>query len=391
MDEVPEMRVSTLTPSSVELIRRCGAWDDLAPPNSAAVEQMQVWDYGSSGFLRWSAQQVGHSNMGLVVENSLIQSSLLRSLANKTNVEAMYPVGVQSLKLPNCLNKGEFLETDLATLRLTNGRHLRSRLVIGADGASSRVRQLVGLQSNSRDYEQKGLVATVSVSNGDATAWQRFLPTGPFALLPVRNNYFNVVWSTTPQMAEAVQFADPSSAVHAFNEALSGGPVMEPVLSRLTTDSSDWKPPPKIINVVGDKPKSFPLRCQLASNFVSSRLALVGDAYRVVHPLAGQGVNLGFGDIHQLTLALNKAIKSGQDIGDLMMLRTEYESQRRFESQVMMTALDAIREAFRVQSTPLQRLRGFGLEALNQIKPFKDEIMLYAMGMKPALTHLPFR
>jgi ubiquinone biosynthesis monooxygenase Coq6 len=329
---IPGLRVSTLTPASAQLLAGAGAWQHLAPPRVAPFHDMEVWDAGGGGFMRFNAHALARGAMGWVAENAAVASALAREVrAPGSNVELLEGCGIAAAALPPYRGA---LGGELAALRLEGGgREVRARLVVGADGAGARVRQLAGIRTRGREYGQRGVVATVSTAGEpNATAWQRFLPTGPLALLPVRDGFSNVVWTTTPQHAAALEAASPAEFGAAVNAALTGGAHYPPRglagalgplegLARMlggggggggeppagSIRSAAFVPPPMVLECVGPAPRSFPLVLRHAGRYVRPRVALVGDAAHAVHPLAGQGVNLGLGDVRALVQAIADA------------------------------------------------------------------------------------
>ena len=237
----------------------------------------------------------------------------------------------------------------------------------------------------------------------DRTAWQRFLPSGPFALLPVRGGLHNIVWSTTHDAARVLEKMDPEEFAEAANRALrlplpSTGPSSSPLsqagelidglLSSLAATQSlpqRYQDPPIIESWVGTSPKSFPLHLRHATRYALPRFALIGDAAHAVHPLAGQGVNLGLGDAEALAEAIAMARRSGSDIGDPLILEELYEKPRRAANETMIAALDSIKTAFSVQLRPFAAARNLGLDLINRTPAVRDTIMSYAMGQKPKL------
>ncbi|KAK9825846.1 hypothetical protein WJX81_003187 [Elliptochloris bilobata] len=385
---VPGLRVSTLTPASVRLIERAGAWRDVAPPHSAAFKTMQVWDSSGSGCVRYSAAEAGEPVMGHVAENDLLQAALLRQLRQPgAGVELLWPAQLEGLHLPKPFSElqrdgGGAAPGALAELGLSGGRRLRARLVVGADGPRSHVRQLADLRTFGWAYGQRGLVATVRPEVANTCAWQRFLPHGPLALLPVRNGYANIVWTTTPRHAAELEAASPEAFADAVNEALQGAPTpARNFFLPAAAAESEFRRPPLVRPASGRGPKSFPLALRASGRYVRSRLALIGDAAHAVHPLAGQGVNLGLADAGALADALAYAVTTGQDVGDEGMLEGAYEAPRQAANGAMLAALDGLKRVFEPQSGLLSGLRGLGLDALNAVPGAKQRIVRYAMGV----------
>ena len=391
--EVPDARVSTLTPASEGFLRRLGAWEAVAP-GAAAFGAMQVWDTPGRGVVRYEARAVGAAALGHVAENARVQAALLAALRAGPEVELVRGA-VRTLAYPGqepAAAAAEAPAPHRAVLGLEDGTEVRAKLVVGADGARSEVRRLAGIRSAGWGYGQRAVVATVATAPADrahGTAWQRFLPTGPLALLPVRDGFSNVVWSTTPAEARRLEGAGPRGFAEAVNAALRGregrggrassaaGPGPWRLLSR---GGDRFVEPPECEAVAGPAPpRSFPLQLNHALTYVRPRVVLVGDAAHSVHPLAGQGVNLGFADAECLARTLAEAMEVGGEIGSPEVLG-RYEAERRAENLGMAAALDGLKRVFAWQSAPLALARNLGLAAVNGAGPVKDLIMRYAMG-----------
>ncbi|KAF6266343.1 flavin-dependent monooxygenase [Scenedesmus sp. NREL 46B-D3] len=445
--QYPDLRVSTITPANMQLLQQSGAWQELqhlAP----TFQHMQVWEYGGPGFISWHASHIGHPHMGCVVENRLLQAALLRAAQGDSSssgtsssgttgrggcLDFICPGTVKALRLPgggsqvnvpplaggtsstgsSSTSSGSTASSrtsgSLAELQLADGSSLQCRLVVAADGARSRVREMAGLRTVGWGYNQRGLVATVATAEPSDTAWQRFLPTGPLALLPVREGFSNVVWTVPPEMAQRLEGCNSSQFADAVNEALQpdpatfttssstalqqlGGPLGSAVLGQLMNpgggsgfageagQGSCWRRPPLVEGWVGSAPKSFPLQLQHSGRYVAPRLALVGDAAHAIHPMAGQGVNLGLGDAAALVEALAHARELGRDVGDLSLLQSRYESPRQRANVTMIAALEVLWRGFGVQLGLAGAARSAGMGMLNSVGPLKNRIMQFAMG-----------
>ncbi|KAK9821489.1 hypothetical protein WJX74_001614 [Apatococcus lobatus] len=382
LSSVPENRVSTIAPATIRILQQAGSWPHVQPPNSAAFSNMQVWDSAGTGHVEYHADLLGADILGHVVENSVLIRALTQKLP--ASVTSLQPASVEAIHLPGFSSTEQQGGSQLATVSLEDGRHIRTRLLVAADGARSRMRSLAKLRTVQWMYNQKGLVATVRTAEPHATAWQRFLPTGPLALLPVRHGYSNIVWSTSPAHAAELEASSPAGFVAAVNEALQTAPTQPS--SGLASMQSFLQPgksmtvPPLVSELAGDAPRSFPLALCHAGRYVRPRFALIGDAAHAVHPLAGQGVNLGFGDVHCLAQALAAASESGTDIGSLAFLEELYERPRQQANVTMMGGLDMLKRLFTPQQGMLASFRNFGLDAVNASPMMKKQIMSYAMG-----------
>ena len=355
--------MSTLSPRSAGLLRRWGA----APEAAGAVpfRRMQVWESAGNSCIAFEAG-AGAGPLGLVAENAALVAGLREGLGCE-----LVPEGVTGLR-----REGH----SAVELDLEGGGTLRARLLVGADGGRSRVRGLAGIRTTGWGYGQRGVVATVATSGPpNETAWQRFLPSGPLALLPVRDGYSNVVWSTTPAHARALEAMSRAEFGAAVTEALHQ-PARGNQRGLPLPVGRDYEVPPEVEGVVeGQKAMSFPLHLQHALQYYNPRVALIGDAAHSVHPLAGQGVNLGFADAEALADVLAEAVESGADVGDPNVLR-EYQRRRMPENLGMTALLDTLKRIFAWDSAPLVLARNLGVESLNLLGPLKRRAMRYALG-----------
>jgi 2-octaprenylphenol hydroxylase len=255
-------------------------------------------------------------------------------------------------------------------VRLESGRQLQARLVIGADGAASRVRQAACIRAHEHDYHQCAIVAVVKTEYPHReTAWQRFLPTGPLAFLPLRDGLSSIVWSTTTTESERLMALEAED-FHAELAASFGYR-----LGRIQRSG------PRAV---------FALRRLHAEQYVRPRLALIGDAAHMIHPLAGQGVNLGILDAAVLAEVVTDARRSGRDAGSLPVLR-RYERWRRGENLIMMTAMDGFNLAFASSLMPVREVRNLGLRLADAMAPLKQLFMKHAMGLSGDLPRLARR
>lgn len=402
LSATPDMRVSTITPASALALKRIGAWSLLMPPTSAAFSSMQVWDAAGQAYIRYEADDIGADTIGHVVENNRIVAAVVAQLQNgatqsstsskhaaraRGGVSLLAPKSLSRLQLPSGADPRHI--ASLATLELEDGSAISARLVVGADGARSRVREAAGLRTVGWQYGRRGLVATVATLTPNVTAWQRFLPAGPLALLPVRDGYSNIVWSTTPSEAKELEGLDPEQFAAAVNTALGQGrppPILPPLLQAVTPwlpgsgSATPFETPPLVTGWQGSPPRSFPLQLSHAGRYVRPRVALIGDAAHAVHPLAGQGVNLGIADALALADAIATAVESGSDIGSEAFLAEAYEAPRQRANLTMMAALESLNHVFGPQSGAAATVRSAGLAMLHASGPLKQQIMRYAMG-----------
>lgn len=343
-----DLRVSALTRASQRLLEHLGVWPAMRADRVTPYQAMHVWDRAGFGEIHFDAAELAEPDLGHIVENRVIVRALWQAL----------PAAGVSLRAPADLRG--LVEHDAGIeLRLGDGTGLHAALVVGADGARSQVRDLAGIASRSESYQQHAVVATVHAELGHrATAWQRFMPNGPLALLPMAEDLFSIVWSTTPQEAERLCAIDAAG----FDNELTA--ASEARLGRLT--------------LRGER-AAHPLRLQHAERYVQPGLALVGDAAHVIHPLAGQGVNLGFLDAGALVDALLAGRAAGRPPGALRVLRA-YERARRGHNVATQLTMDAFKHLFSNEHTALSLLRNLGLGAAGRLGPLRRTFERIALG-----------
>ncbi|XP_052148129.1 uncharacterized protein LOC127766978 isoform X1 [Oryza glaberrima] len=407
-DGVPDSRVSTITPATISFFRDIGAWDHVQQQRHTFFGKMQVWDYTGLGYTRYSARDVGKEYLGCVVENKVLCNSLLLRLQEENgDIEKMiYPTRLISLALPSksrqaptreAISSGyppeELNRSNLVKLELSDGQTLYSKLVVGADGSKSNVRQTAGIKTTGWNYPQSAIICTVEHITENDCAWQRFLPSGPIALLPIGDNYSNIVWTMSPEESLRRKSMSPEDFVKSVNNALDFGYgphphsgsldyYMEKLFSDIGSTAASTKEcfevPPKAIGVVSER-MAFPLSLKHSHDYISKRLALVGDAAHTVHPLAGQGVNLGFGDAAALAKVIAEGVSVGADFGDISLLK-RYENDRKAANVAMAALLDGFQKMYSVDFGPLNVLRAAAFHGAQYISPLKKNIISYAMG-----------
>jgi 2-octaprenylphenol hydroxylase len=352
-----DLRVSALSRASQRILTRLGAWDRIMELGASPYREMVVWEGLGHGRIHFDSAALGEPDLGHIVENRVTQLALWERLEQAPEVTLVCPGACADLSVG----------AEAATLDLADGTRLTARLLVAADGRDSWVRRTVGIATSGWDYDQRAIVANVTPTDWHAeTAWQRFLPTGPLAFLPLRDGRCSIVWSAQEDRAAALM-------------ALSEGAFAEELGDACERHLGD-------ILAVGPR-ASVPLRLQHADEYVRPRLALIGDAAHAVHPLAGQGVNLGLLDAAELVHALDQAQARGRDPGGLWTLR-RYERARRGENLAMLAAMDGFKRLFSNDSVPLAALRGWGLSLTDRLTPIKDHFMARALGLGDGLPPL---
>ncbi|CAO2824573.1 unnamed protein product [Amaranthus hypochondriacus] len=388
-EEPPDPRVSTITPASIAFLQNIGAWKYVEQQRHAYFDKMQVWDYTGLGYTRYNARDVNKEILGCVVENKVLLSSLSMCMQEKDFQKTVLPSRVASMALQSSVSSTK-MDSQLATLELVDGSNVAARLVVGADGGRSRVRELAGFSSTGQKYPQNAVICTVEHLMPNHCAFQRFLPAGPIALLPVGDTYSNIVWTMSPKESSDCKAMTKDDFVKAVNHALDHGfgPHPQPnssfdkIFSSFSSDlvscKESFEVPPKVVNLVSER-MVFPLSLVHTNTYAKRRVVLIGDAAHTVHPLAGQGVNLGFGDASVLSKVISEGTAVGIDIGQLSLLR-RYEADRKPANYLMATILDGFQKAYSIDLGPLNALRAAAFHGAQYIAPLKKNIISYASG-----------
>ncbi len=358
-----DSRVSAIAPSSRRFLAHIGAWETIENARVSPYTDMMVWDAEGSGLIHFSAADIHEQCLGHIIENPVILLGLYERLRDAINVTQVSPVPVSRFeRLDDSLQGG-------VKLIARDGRFWTSTLLVGADGPRSRIRQLAGFTTREWDYRHQALVTTVRTELPHrSTALQRFMSTGPLAFLPLfdnsvaqgsRQHYCSIVWSTVPDQAEQLQDMDDRD----FADVL--GRHIEHRLG-----SIDWV----------DRRIVFPLRQRHARDYVQPNIALVGDAAHTIHPLAGQGVNLGFMDARVLAEEILQALHHQRPLGDFSILR-RYQRARKGHNLGMMGAMEGFKFLFAQDAPAVRLLRNTGMNGVNRIGFIKNRLMRQAMGI----------
>jgi ubiquinone biosynthesis monooxygenase Coq6 len=359
-------------------------------------DEMQVWDgvTGARIEFDWPAEKRGQT-IAYMNENLNLTSALLKRIDELGGVEVLDGQKVEDIALGS-----ETEDLDLSSwpvVSLSGGRKLAARLLVGADGANSPVRAFADIGSRGWDYERHGVVATLQMEGpgwgGESKiAYQRFLPTGPVAMLPLPGDYSTLVWSTTPALAAHLKTLSPKDFIAMVNAAFRLSPVdlaymhtqsdgqAEELAWRLQhTNFDQHRIPQQVIGVQEGSIASFPLKLRHADTYIGERVALVGDAAHTIHPLAGQGLNQGQGDVESLANTIQYAVTHGQDIGVRMSLEP-YNAERYAANNMLLGVVDKLHKLYAVESGPIVPLRSLGLRAVNALGPVKQFCMDQAAG-----------
>lgn len=350
-----DLRVSALSIASRNILEAVGAWQGVISKRFCPFRRMRVWE--SAGDTTFNSEDIGAAELGYIVENRVTQLALLERLPAFANVTVMMPQTIKKIDYDGRSSE----------IMLADGQVLQTKLLVAADGGQSRVRQAVGLGVTGWDYNQHALVIYVETAypQQDIT-WQRFVPSGPQAFLPLTGSYGSIVWYQSPDEVRRLQ-ALPSEQLK--EELVAAFPDC---LGEIT----------KILGVA-----SFPLKRQHAQNYVKPGVALVGDAAHMINPLAGQGVNIGLLDAAALAEVLIQAQQCGKDIGDVAVLK-RYESMRRTENLKMMTVMDVFYQSFSNDILPVKLIRNIGLGLAQRLTPIRNKVMKAAMGLEGRLPKL---
>jgi 2-octaprenylphenol hydroxylase len=357
-----EPRVSALSAASQRILERLNVWDGMVARRVSPYREMQVWDGSGTGQVHFSAASVHADVLGHIVENRVVQDALLERLHDSD-------IGLlANARLEQMRRSG-----DDWLLTLADGRKLRAPLVVAADGANSAVRRLTGCATREWDYLHHAIVTSVRTAEGHQnTAWQRFTDEGPLAFLPLERegeHWCSIVWSVTPSEAERLMALSDDAFCRALEKAFEG--CLGEVLS-------------------ADPRVCVPLRQRHAKRYVADGLALIGDAAHTIHPLAGQGVNLGFLDAAVLAEVLQHAHSRDERLADVRVL-SRYERRRMPHNLALMAAMEGLERLFQADPLPVRWLRNTGLKWVDQLPEAKAMFVRQALGLSgdlPALAQV---
>ena len=355
-----DQRVSAITLASVAIFQAVGAWESMQA-RAAPVREMRIVDATGSGTIHFDAAEIGEPCLAYIIENSVIKTALVERLQRFTNIHWVSPAEIADFDIKHAGS----------TVTLADGRALGARLIVGADGADSATRRAAGIDTQRLRLDQKGIVATIRTERPHAdTARQRFLPTGPLAFLPLAEPHTcSIVWSADNALADALLALDDATFTARLQETFGDG------LGKIES--------------LGPR-AAFPLALSHARHYTADGLALIGDAAHTVHPLAGQGVNLGFLDAAALAEVLLEARAKKRDIGAHAALR-RYERWRKADNLSMVAVTGGFKYLFGNDLPIVRDLRNLGLDLTDRATPIKNRIIRRAAGLEGDLPRLARR
>lgn len=359
-----DTRVSALSIATQRMFENVGAWQGVLDRRACPYRKMLVWDGEQGGSTHFDSAETGSPELGHIVENRVVQLALLDKVKSAATVDYLCPSHLQGF---HCYPDRIVCRLSTQQSEASQLNSLSTRLLVGADGANSIVRELANIAMARSTYPQQALVATIETElpQQDIT-WQRFKPTGPEAFLPLCGSRASMVWYNTPEEVDRLNSLSADEFISALQDTFPDrlGAVRK-VLAR----------------------GSFPIAKAHAQSYISDRVALIGDAAHTVHPLAGQGVNLGMLDAAALAEVLGKARVSGKDIGSRRVLR-QYERWRQGDNAIMISILDGFYHAFKPQPRPFRVIRSGALSVADNAGALKKLVMHYAMGKGDDLPQL---
>ncbi|WP_424946089.1 UbiH/UbiF/VisC/COQ6 family ubiquinone biosynthesis hydroxylase [Candidatus Spongiihabitans sp.] len=356
-----DARVSAINIASMNIFQALEVWQAMRDNRVSPYRAMRVWEQGSDAAISFDAQALGQPQLGFIIENSVIVSALIEKLRQNYNVSIMEGTSLSQRQIYK----------DKLVLVTEDNKSLECGLLVGADGAQSKVRELCGIETAGFDYQQDAIVTRVATQRRhQQTAWQSFLPTGAVAMLPLQDGRCSVVWSCDRAggMDCADRLMDLSDA--AFCAALSD--LFEQHLGRVLECDERFR---------------FPLRQHHAARYIDKYTALVGDAAHITHPLAGLGANIGLMDVAALAEVVNQARTNRQNIANHSVLR-RYERWRKGENEMVLGMMKGFKTVFGHAHEPIKTARHLGLNLADRMPPLKAQFAKYAMGLSGDLPEI---
>ncbi len=388
LDENIDVKVSAINVASKNIFTNLGVWSAMESSRLQAYQHMHVWDKAGIGKLNFSAQDSDsfppEENLGWIIENKVIRHALWEKAQQDEDIEFFTDNKLTSISHGDNEVFAMFDQQSNGQNQAAVTQPILAKLVVGADGPNSWVRQQMDMAMIFQDYDHHAIVATVECPQGHQnTAWQVFLATGPLAFLPLKsgtssNNLCSIVYSTSPDDAKRLTALSATDFAKALTAASDGK------LGNIALKSERF---------------TYPLTMRLVQDSVKERVVLIGDAAHTIHPLAGQGVNLGLLDAAALAQTLTAKIiaetdshyqETAIDFVDFSELNA-FARWRKSEAVEMITAMAGIKKAFSPQQAPIQLLRGLGMNMINQFSPVKKQLIKQALGLKKDLPQLAYQ
>jgi 2-octaprenylphenol hydroxylase len=351
-------RVSALTVASRQLLEVTGAWQHLTPEQVMPYQKMHVWDHLGTARIDFDAAELYQDALGFIVENQHLVSALHQGIESQQNITRFLGVKLDRISQADETSDEHFLFLD-------DGQQIHCKLLVAADGANSKIREWAGISTREWDYQHHAIVATVKTEKKHLRAcWQRFSESGPIAFLPLQDpdaseQFCSIVWSQTPERAEMLMGLSDRD----FMQTLTA--EIEASLGSIVEVSARY---------------SIPLRQRHAKSYVKPGIALMGDAAHVIHPLAGQGVNLGFKDVQAFSDILHLADKEDLSINHQVLLN-RYQRERQGDNLLMMSAMEGFKRLFEQSDPVIRWVRNTGLNIVNNQPFIKNQLAKHAMGL----------
>ena len=359
-----DMRVSALNRASERFLTSIGVWEGIPQTRICGYDKMRVWDGEGTGHIQFDAIEMGESHLGSIVENRFTANALLKKVKLQKNLHIFSPATVQKIEQYESLeNKSD--DVTKYFIHLDSGQVLLTPMIVAADGARSFVREWAEFDTNEWDYGHHGLVCTVETEySHEQCAWQRFTEDGVLAFLPINSqsdkHLCSIVWSCTEEHAKSLQALDDAIFLKQLSNAFEH----------------------KLGTVLSCGPRAaIPLRQRHAKRYLKQGVVLVGDAAHTIHPLAGQGVNLGLMDAYVLADEIKQGLARGLPAHDGLLLQ-RYERRRMPENLTMMATMESFKRLFAVKTPAIRWLRNWGMTKMNALSFVKNHIVQEAMGLK---------
>lgn len=354
VSDEPECRVSAINRFALQHFKQANVWQSILSQRACVFDRMFVWDQTGVGQIQFDSVELGVPELGVIIENNVLQQLLLETVQAADNISYLCPEEITSIDY-----QPEEGGRTLSSITLASGAQLTTKLLVGADGAKSKVREIAHIPRKQQSYGQQGLVCNVTTSEPHQhTAWQCFMPTGPLAFLPLYNGDSSIVWSLDEDAAsERMALADDE-----FKDALAEASQYK--LGEITDVSQRFL---------------FPLAHGHSIDYVRAGLALIGDAAHSIHPLAGQGANLGIADAAALAEVISTAKKVDRQWTALHTL-SKYQRQRKGANQLMEMSMTGFKELFGNNNALVSEVRNAGLSLVDHLPALKYRVIKQALG-----------